>query len=140
MKEKDMFKPAAAALTLSFLIFFIVYTGIRPDIIAAYNPEEVVATAPIDPAEEIAVAGLEPGGEETIQTMSGQTGGLFIVNINTATAQELEQLPGIGPKTAQSILEYRQQNGTFIAIEELKLISGIGNVKFDAIKENIVIE
>lgn len=50
------------------------------------------------------------------------------VNLNTATQQELETLPGIGPVTAQSILAWRSDNGSFTAVEELLEVSGIGDV------------
>ena len=62
------------------------------------------------------------------------------VNINTATAAELEALPGIGPALAQRIVEYREANGPFTAIEQIQNVSGIGPAKFEAMKELIVVE
>lgn len=53
-----------------------------------------------------------------------------IVNLNTATAADLERLPGIGAKTAQRILDYRQKNGPFKKVEELMNIQGIGEKGF----------
>jgi len=61
------------------------------------------------------------------------------VNINTATQTELETLPGIGPSTAQKIIDYRKQNGKFKSIEDIKNVSGIGDVKFNNIKDSITI-
>ena len=57
------------------------------------------------------------------------TGRLSIdrVNINTATAEQLQTLPGIGPSLAQRIINYRTQNGHFAAIAELTNVEGIGN-------------
>lgn len=66
------------------------------------------------------------------------TGGL--ININTATQQELEELPGIGPVTAASIIAYRQTSGPFATIEDVTLVSGIGEGKFAQIKDLITIE
>ena len=49
-----------------------------------------------------------------------------VININTASAAELESLPGVGPRTATLIVEYRQKNGPFKKIEELMNVRGIG--------------
>ena len=59
------------------------------------------------------------------------------VNINTATAEQLASLPGIGPKTAERILEYRQKNGSFKKIEELMNVKGIGEKSFLKLKPRI---
>lgn len=61
------------------------------------------------------------------------------VNINKATQTELETLPGIGPSTAMKIIEYRKENGEFKTKEDLKNVSGIGEVKFKNIQDKIVI-
>jgi competence protein ComEA len=53
-----------------------------------------------------------------------------VVNLNTATSEELDQLPGVGPVTAQKILTWRDQNGTFSSVEELQEIDGIGPKTF----------
>lgn len=60
-----------------------------------------------------------------------------IVNINTATQAELETLPGIGPSLALRIIEYRKENGKFNNIEEIKNVKGIGDAKYDDIKNHI---
>lgn len=59
------------------------------------------------------------------------------VNINTATQTELETLPGIGPSTALKIIQYREENGKFDSIEDIKNVSGIGDVKYENIKDYI---
>lgn len=59
------------------------------------------------------------------------------ININTATLEDLKTLPGIGPATAQKIIEYRSENGLFQTIEDIKNVSGIGEKKFEQIKEKI---
>lgn len=62
------------------------------------------------------------------------------VNINSASQTELETLEGIGPSTAAKIIEYREKNGAFNNIEDIKNISGIGDAKFDKIKDNVVVK
>lgn len=62
------------------------------------------------------------------------------VNINTASQTELETLTGIGPSIASKIIEYREENGKFRRIEDLKNVSGIGEAKYEAIKDNIVVK
>jgi len=62
-----------------------------------------------------------------------------IININNATQTELETLPGIGPSIALKIISYREENGNFSSIEDIKNVSGIGDNKFNNIKEFICI-
>lgn len=61
------------------------------------------------------------------------------ININTATQEELENLPGIGPSTSLKIINYRNENGKFKSIEDIKEVSGIGESKFNNIKDMISI-
>lgn len=61
------------------------------------------------------------------------------VNINTATKEELDVLPGVGPAKAQAIIDYRKQNGPFKSIEDLKKVSGIGDATFEKLKGQITI-
>ena len=62
-----------------------------------------------------------------------------MININTATQTQLEELSGIGPSTASSIISYRQEKGKFKSIDEIKNVSGIGEAKYNKIKENICV-
>lgn len=61
------------------------------------------------------------------------------VNINTASINELDTLSGIGPSKAEAIIKYREENGTFKSIEEIKNVTGIGEALFEKFKENITI-
>jgi competence protein ComEA len=62
-----------------------------------------------------------------------------VVNINSASAGELESLPGIGAKTAARIIEYRQKNGPFKKIEELMNVRGVGEKNFLKLKPQIAV-
>ncbi len=62
------------------------------------------------------------------------------ININTASKDQLTQLKGIGPVTADRIIEYREKNGKFKSVEELTEVKGIGDGTLMVIKEYIVVE
>lgn len=74
---------------------------------------------------------------QTISTIEVDDGK---INLNTATSTELETLPGIGPSRAIAIIEYREANGAFQSIDELKNVSGIGDKTYEKLKENIKIK
>jgi comEA protein len=62
-----------------------------------------------------------------------------VVNLNTASAVQLAALPGVGPKTADRIIEYRQKNGGFKKIEEVMNVRGVGEKSFLRLKSLITI-
>lgn len=61
------------------------------------------------------------------------------ININTADSQTLQQLKGVGPVTAEKIINYRTENGKFKTIEDLKNVSGIGDKTFEKLKDKITV-
>ncbi len=78
-----------------------------------------------------------------VSVAAQQSGGDIVkaekVNLNTATAEQLESLPGIGPVSARNILEYRNKVGKFNRIEEIINIKGIGEKKFLKIKDRLTV-
>ena len=65
---------------------------------------------------------------------------LLLINLNTATLQQLQTLPGIGPTLAQRIVAFRERNHGFKRIEELLAVPGISEKKWKAIREKVSVE
>ncbi len=61
------------------------------------------------------------------------------VNINTATTEQLQTLPGVGPALAKAIIDHRAKNGKFNKVEELLNVKGIGEKKFQKMKDRLVV-
>jgi len=77
------------------------------------------------------------GGEIAANTSKAKTNRK--ININTADKNELDGLPGVGASLAERIVEYRQTNGSFSDIDELKKVTGIGPSKFEKLKDKVTI-
>ncbi|RMD71121.1 MAG: ComEA family DNA-binding protein [Gammaproteobacteria bacterium] len=61
------------------------------------------------------------------------------IDINTATAEQLETLPGIGPKKAQAIIDYREKHGPFQSVDDLTKVPGIGQKILEKIRDKITV-
>lgn len=132
---------AAAAITAMVMVGL--YT-VRP--IQIYQVPAAPTTIPVveessPPGEVIPVEGdaipvesepEESGPQEVLVEKS--------INLNTATVEELDQLPGVGPVIAQRIVDYRQQNQGFYDIQELMEVSGIGEKTFAKLEPYITVE
>lgn len=92
--------------------------------------EIAVETAEVQPVQA-AAAEAEPEPEPDPQSR---------VNLNTATREDLENLPGIGAVLAQRILAYRDAYGPFVTVEQIMEVDGIGENRFEALKEWITVE
>ena len=79
----------------------------------------------------------EPAAVEPAEVIEAEPRGP--VDLNDAEQEELEQLPGIGPSTAEKITDYREKNGKFSRIEDIKNISGIGEKTYQNLKDFIEI-
>jgi len=86
----------------------------------------------------------DSGNVEILDNNSGQANGSKAVggkiNINTASAEELDTLPGIGRATAADIIEYREKHGKFKKIEDIMKVTGIKENKFNKIKDYITVD
>ena len=96
--------------------------------------ELVNLAATISDGEQIVVPrrGEEPAGGVGA-ALPGATSGP--VHLNSATLEQLDSLPGVGPVTAQKILDYRQQHGAFNSVEELDAVPGIGPARLEQLKD-----
>ena len=63
-----------------------------------------------------------------------------VVNVNTATAEELVLLPGIGESKARAILDYRKERGAFKSVDQLREVKGIGDAALERIRSQVVVE
>lgn len=89
--------------------------------------------------EEGAASGAAPEGQSNVESTE-QNGSAKTVNINTATSEELQTLPGIGPSRAETIIAYREENGGFKTIEDMMNVSGIGEKSFEKLKPSITVK
>lgn len=85
---------------------------------------------------------VETASEQEMREYNSKSSSLINgkLNINTADAEELEQLDKIGPKTAQKIIDYRNANGAFKSVDEIKNIKGIGDKTLEKIRDKICAE
>ena len=90
-----------------------------------------------DPAPQ--PGGATAPGARTAPGKSGDGGASGTVNINTASASELEKLPGIGPALAQRIVEYRDSHGPFASVDSLTDVPGIGKAKLEGLREQATV-
>lgn len=112
----------------------------------ASDDQSINLARQISDGEQIVVGSIQnpanPSGEGIQDHQSLQGGSVSSegkVNLNTATAEELMSLDGVGEATAEKILAYRQEHGSFSSIEEIKEVSGIGDKKFEAMKDSLTV-
>jgi competence protein ComEA len=96
--------------------------------------------APVADGQQVVVPGLR---DATAAAGGGATGGTVSqpqpVRLNSATPEELDALPGVGPVTAQRIVEYREQYGAFASIDDLDAVPGIGPTRLEQLRELLVL-
>jgi len=90
-------------------------------------------------AARITANGAKDGTEYSNPATTEKLSQSRLVNINTATAAELETLPGVGPVTSKRIIDYREKYGGFKSIEELKNVSGIGDKTFEGLADKVCV-
>jgi len=88
--------------------------------------DAVNLAAPVADGEQVVVPGSGAGGAATVSSPAAGSSPSAPLDLNTATLEQLEALPGVGPVTAQKILDYRTQHGAFHSVAELEGVPGIG--------------
>lgn len=83
---------------------------------------------------------VTPAGAEQGKASKSTAATKVRVDINTASAEELAQLPGIGDKVAARVVTYREENGRFLKIEEIMNVRGIGEKTFLKIKDSLIVQ
>jgi len=99
--------------------------------------DAVNLAAPVADGEQIVVPGSGAGGAAAVSSPAGSSPSAPL-DLNSATLEQLEALPGIGPVTAQKILDYRQQHGAFHAVSELEAVPGIGPAHMAQLKGLVI--
>lgn len=91
--------------------------------------------------QKIHIPSVEEGSSQILADASGSVDSQTQapININLAGLDELDELPGVGPATAQAILDDRTQNGPFASIEDIMRVSGIGEAKFEKMRSCICV-
>ncbi|HKP45061.1 MAG TPA: helix-hairpin-helix domain-containing protein [Pyrinomonadaceae bacterium] len=88
----------------------------------------------------VAGCGTQSGNTKASRLQEKSSPAPLHININTASAQELEQLPGVGKVIAERIVSYREQNGRFKRREDVIMVDGISEKKYEEIRSMIVVE
>jgi len=94
--------------------------------------------APLADGEQVVVPSRAPGGGAAAPAGSPPAATSGPVSLSTATAEQLDGLPGIGPVTAQKIVDYRTQHGAFSSVDELDAIPGIGPARISELQGLVV--
>ena len=81
----------------------------------------------------------ENNGENIVQETNVSSSNK-VINVNKADSSQLETIPGIGPSMAEKIVNYREENGNFQTVEDLKNVSGIGEKKFESMREYVCVK
>lgn len=141
LSRVEIISIAVTALFLAVLIGFLLgQKSVGSPILVERTDAETVTEEPVsrvlDQYDEETDTGV-PSAEPAEESASPGIESLYPIDINAASEEELKLLPGIGEVLAGRIVEYRKQHGAFSAPEEIMEVSGIGEAKFEAIRDLI---
>jgi competence protein ComEA len=95
--------------------------------------DKILVPARVEPGAD------PPPGGATASGGGGAAAAGGLINLNSATLEQLDSLPGVGPSTAQKIIDYRTQHGGFRSVDELMDVPGIGPAKFAELKDQVTV-
>ncbi|TNJ67931.1 helix-hairpin-helix domain-containing protein [Paenibacillus hemerocallicola] len=107
---------------------------------AFHDQAEAAAAIPAPPNSGPGKAAEPAAAAEVQAKVADSTAQEKMIDLNRASVSELDKLPGIGPSKAKAIVEYREKQGAFRTIEELKQVKGIGDKTFDSLLPFITVE
>jgi competence protein ComEA len=99
---------------------------------------QVNLAAPLADGEQVVVPRRGTGAATPAAGSASAAGPAAAVQLSTATLEQLDSLPGVGPVTAQKILDYRQEHGAFHSVDELDAVPGIGPKRLEQLRELVV--
>ncbi len=128
------------SVALVVLAFVVIYSAFDVPIASSFGAEETYISAEFDVTQttgDDSTSAVATSNKSNFSNSAKTSVVNGCVNINTAGLSELENLEGIGQTKAQAIIDYRNENGKFNSIDEIKEVNGIGDKTFEKIKDKI---
>ena len=137
MKKASIILLAVTAAFFCMLLGFFIGRNVNDEYIQLSNTTDSTPSVTNNYVTTDKVTNTQPNTATTVNTAPPQEKGKY--NLNNATIEELQDLPGIGEVIAKRIVQYREVNGGFASIEDICQVDGIGEKRFEQIKDFITV-